>query len=112
MTWRNFENGETVGKLGSENGTILRDDEHTEGSRITLEQGGHVAPFAITCGIYGWMFHTRFFGSETDAQSEFEAMKEALVCILESIPLSTDSDAGSKAQKTSQLIADFVERFP
>ena len=81
MTWRSYENGKTVGKQGSEDGTIFRDEEHVEGSRITLERGGHVAPFAITCGIYGWMAHTRFFGSETEAQSEFDAMKEALAAM-------------------------------
>ena len=42
----------------SEGGVILRELEHPDGARIALERGGAVSPFAITCGIYGWMVHT------------------------------------------------------
>jgi hypothetical protein len=59
FSWHSFENGGTLGQAGSEEGTILRDEEHPLGARISLERDCRVAPFAITCGIYGWMLHTR-----------------------------------------------------
>ena len=55
--WLPFENGTTIGATGSEGGVILRDELHPHGARITLEQTS--TGFAITCGIYGWMVHTR-----------------------------------------------------
>ena len=114
MTWRPFDGGSTIGQHGSEDGEIVRDEEHEDEARarITLERGGHTAPFAITCGIAGWMLHTRFFGSESKAQVEFEGMKEALARILASIPLTTDRAAETKVQAAMLSIAEFVERFP
>lgn len=50
--WIAFENGTTVGATGSEGGTILWDDLHPDGARITLERTA--SRFAITCGVYGW----------------------------------------------------------
>ena len=51
--WIAFENGSSIGATGSEGGTILRDELHPAGSRITLERTA--TRFAITCGVYGWM---------------------------------------------------------
>jgi hypothetical protein len=59
--WIEFEGGSTIGEQGSENGLTLKDEEQVRGARITLERDTRIAPFAITCGIYGWMVHTRFF---------------------------------------------------
>jgi hypothetical protein len=73
--WKPFDSGETIGQEGSENGTITRDEERLRGARITLERTTPTAPFAITCGVYGWMVHTRFFSIEADAIVQFEAMK-------------------------------------
>jgi hypothetical protein len=58
-SWLPLENGGTLGQTGSEEGTIVRDQEHPLGARISLERDCRVAPFAITFGIYGWMLHTR-----------------------------------------------------
>ena len=63
--WQPFENGGTLGQIGSEEGIIVHDEEHSLGARISLERDTIVAPFAITCGIYGWMLHTRYFSSRT-----------------------------------------------
>ncbi len=65
--WRPFNDGVTIGTEGSESGTIVRDQEHPLGARLTLERWGQTAPLAITCGVYGWMVHTRFFASEAKA---------------------------------------------
>jgi len=45
-----FEDGATLGQKGSESGVILRDEEHPQEARITLERDTRTAPFAITCG--------------------------------------------------------------
>src|SRR3954471_2347950 len=78
MGWAAFENGNTVGARGSEDGVIVVDEEHDLGARITLERDGSVAPFAITCGIYGWAFHTRFFSTRETADRDLETMKDAI----------------------------------
>ena len=87
MTWYCFDKGKTVGLTGSENGEILLDEEHELGARITLEKVDLPGKnyFAITCGIYGWMFHTHFVSSE-EALRDFEAMKLELTGIINLIP--------------------------
>ena len=70
--WEPFDNGGTIGQEGSENGTIISDEEHLRGARITLERTTPTAPFAITCGVYGWMVHTRFVSTEAEAIAQFE----------------------------------------
>jgi hypothetical protein len=83
--WRPFKEGATVGREGSERGIILRDEEHSAEARITLESGcAHGVPFAVTCGMYGWFFRTRFVGTEVEA--EFPAMRDDLAAILDVIP--------------------------
>jgi hypothetical protein len=108
--WYPFDGGQSIGQRGSEGGTILRDEEHLDGSRITLERGGHT-PFSITRGIYGWMVHTRFFADEPEAQSAFEEMKPELVNVLNIIPLADELD-NTKVEAVSDALTDFTERFP
>jgi hypothetical protein len=112
VSWYAFDSGKSVGQRGSENGLIIRDEEHGDGARITLERDGQIAPFSITCGIYGWMVHTRFFGTESQAQSEFENMKSGLSKIVDAIPLAADPELGSKADAVVDSISEFVRRFP
>jgi hypothetical protein len=77
MNWKPYEDGRSIGETGSERGTIVRDEEHADGARITLEEAG-TAPFAITCGIYGVMVHTAFFSSRQEAENAFETMRNEL----------------------------------
>lgn len=112
MSWNAFDNGRSIGQRGSESGTIVRDEEHGDGARITLEQDGKTAPFAITCGIYGWMVHTRFFGTESEAQTEFDSMRAELVRIVGTIPLATDPEIDAKIRVVSQSLSEFIEKFP
>ena len=77
------------------------DDEHAQGARITLEEGGVTAPWSITCGVYGCMVHTAFFGSEAEAREAIRRMKTRLAEILE----ATDS------ARTESLVARFVADF-
>lgn len=82
MSWGPFDGGATLGHLGSEDGVIVRDEEHVNGARITLERGTNHAPFAVTCGIYGSMFHTARASDQSEATNMFEAMRERLAEML------------------------------
>jgi hypothetical protein len=112
MNWYLMDRGKTIGQVGSEDGLIIRDDEHSGGARITLERDSVHAPFAITCGIYGWMFHTRRLGKEEEALHEFDAMKIALARILEVIPYNDDPEHDEKMEIASRVIHNFVEQYP
>ena len=89
-----------------ENGTIILDEEHVDGARITIERGGSTAPLSITCGIYGWMVHTRFFDTETEARRECEEMKVALAEII----CNLQRDNFKMASK-GELFGKFLERL-
>jgi hypothetical protein len=111
-TWYPFDGGRSVGTPGSEAGTIVGDDEHALGARITLERDSATAPFVITCGIYGRMMHTRFFATEADARLAYDAMKRALSGIILTIPLDGDPERDARMKDVMGRIGDFVERFP
>lgn len=108
--WRPFDNGATLGKPGSEGGVTVRDEEHEAGARATLERECESAPWTVTCGVYGWFFHTRFLGSE--AEAEFSAMLNGLVAILDRIPSVDDPQADAKRDAVCEAITEFVARFP
>jgi hypothetical protein len=110
MAWVPFGEGSTIGTEGTEGGIILRDEEHSLGSRITLERDGTIAPYSVTCGIYGWFFHTRFLGSE--AEAELPAMRDGLVAILHIIPNTDDPESDTKMRVAGEAIGAFVDRFP
>jgi hypothetical protein len=112
MTWLQFDGGSSIGQNGSEEGVILLDDEHQIGARITLERDGVTAPFAITCGIYGWMVHTHFLGDEAEARETFERMKVDLTHIMDLIPAEQDPDLIAKVKTVSEAIASFVRSYP
>ncbi|SRR5579884_1315368 len=110
--WNPTDAGATIGTRGFEDGIIIRDDEHTDGVRINLEKDATHAPFAITCGIYGWMIHTRFFSSLVEAEEEYDKMRAALAGILAIIPLAGDPEADMKCGAVCTAISRFVEEFP
>jgi len=109
--WNPFDEGRTVGTQGSENGMILRDEEHRLGARMTLEHDGY-QPFSITCGIYGWMVHTRFFSSKESAVKAFEEMKDDLARIMAIIPYTDDPEVEHKVRLVDEAISNFIEKFP
>jgi hypothetical protein len=81
--WYPFDNGHSVGTVGSEMGVIVMDEEHGAGLRVTLEREGGVAPWSITCGIYGCFAHTAFASSEEEGRKKYSEMKSDLVAITE-----------------------------
>jgi hypothetical protein len=111
--WYPFAAGSTMGETGSEGGFILLDEEYSGGARITLERDGHHAPFAITCGIYGWMAHTRYLATEQEANEAFEAMKAELARIVDLIPSQDDRQVNERADEVVMEVHAFVfEKFP
>jgi len=106
--WYPFENGATLGQKGSAEGIIFRDEEHPQEARITLERETRTAPFAITCGIYGCMMHTRFFSLESEATSQYDDMKIALAVLL-----LTEVEGGPEGCRTfTDSLTAFVETYP
>jgi hypothetical protein len=107
-SWYPIDNGATIGQKGSEKGVIVRDEEHPQEARITLERDTQAAPFTITCGIYGCMLHTRFFSTESEASSQYEEMKAALSTLL-----ITENEGGPEGCRSFlDGVAQFTEKFP
>ena len=97
--WQSYDGRKTIDTKGSENGLIIKDEEHSDGARITLEKDGRT-PFAITCGIYGLMAHTVFASSYVEALGVYQAMKEEIALFL----LNEDLD-------DADWCSEFVNRF-
>ena len=107
LDWYTFNQGATLGTEGSERGVIVTDEEHALGARLTLERGTQTAPFAITCGVYGWLVHTRFFPSETEANAEYDRMKTALAELLDRVRRD-----GCDGASFTDSISAFVAAYP
>lgn len=106
MEWITYEDGKTIGSTGSEGGVILRDEECPDGARITLEEETHMGvPFAITCGVYGWLVHTRFIADKPTAEDAYDKMKLGLEDVITS--LGTE-----EADVIDTAIQDFMDRYP
>jgi len=103
--WFAYADGETIGSVSAEGGVILRDEGHEAGARLTLKRGSNYV--SVSCSISGWMDHTRFFGTVTEAQREYLLMKPSLSNMVENILSAGESDL-----KMWEAIADFVRRFP
>lgn len=104
-SWVAYENGNSIGSVSTEGSVVLRDEELETSARITLKRGGSY--ISVSCSIYGWMDHTRFFASVSEAQREYLLMKPTLKNMVENVLASGKSDL-----KMWEAIADFVRRFP
>jgi hypothetical protein len=111
VTWLPFEQGSTIGARGSEEGTILLDEEHDLGARITLERECRKIPFAITCGIYGWMVHTTYASSRDEADALVLGIRADLERILALIPMNFDPDVESRSRNVSLALSQFVGKY-
>jgi hypothetical protein len=105
VTWTPIVDGFPNGR-GSEGGLVRIDEEHPLGARITLEEGGQTAPWAITCGISGWMCHTAFCSSEAEGISKMATMKDRLETILRML-----ASEGASTDRVVQAIGQFVGDF-
>jgi len=108
--WYSFNDGGSIGQIGSEGERILDDEENSDGARVTVEQVSDDR-WTITCGIYGWMVHTRFFPSETSAEIGFIETKRELGKILALMPPEDEAD-DARMLIVQDAIATFVESNP
>ena len=109
--WDGYDDGYSIGTVGADGGAIVRDEEHKRGARITLEEESSCAEYAVTCGVYGWMFHTRFFGDEDEANDAFDEMKTELERILELKP-DADEPGEEVESEFAEELEMFIEKFP
>lgn len=111
MNWEKYNNGTTVGTNGSEEGIIISDEEFN-GARITLEKECRHIPFAITCGIDGWMVHTCYFSEHDKAEKQYKLIKGELEKIVNQIPNEGDLNKKEKIELVNKLIKNFIIKFP
>jgi hypothetical protein len=103
-SWQPFNRGRSIGTRSPEGGVIVRDEEHPLGVRITLKEAREY--ISISCQISGQIDHSRFFTKLSDAQSEYDVMKDELVKVVKTISLAKSSNI-----KAWEAIAAFVSRF-
>ncbi|MEO7990260.1 MAG: hypothetical protein ABI663_12015 [Chryseolinea sp.] len=106
--WINFDDGKSIGQKGSEGGKIIRDEENTFGARVTLEDKGDVAPFSITLGIYGLMFHTEFFSTIDQGQRCFESYKEKIELVVEHYSIKESDRDAEWTTKHNQMMDEIL----
>lgn len=103
--WFEYDDGRSIGEVGAEGGEILRDEEHVHGARVTLKRASNY--ISVSCNVYGWIDHTRFFNSISEAQREYLLMRSSVGNMVENILA-----AGKGDLKMWEAIAEFVRRFP
>ena len=101
MPWLPFESGKTIGTKGPHEGSIVIDEEHTAGARLTLERKGEIAPFAITVAIYGSLLHSVFAALESETMQLCETLKEVLERIL------SETNDKQREELLHRLLAEF-----
>lgn len=87
MGWITLE--EEIGAKGTEGGVVLRDEEYDQSCRATLERCQD--NYVVTCGIYGSMVHTAFFGEE-DYEARYEEMKRDLQQFIDRVDGMADKE--------------------
>jgi hypothetical protein len=104
-SWVAYDDGRSIGSVGAEGGVILRDEVYASRVRVTLKRGEkHIS---VSCNIYGWMDHARFYNSISEALREYKLMKPLLANMVENI-----LPKGEGGLKMWEAIAEFVRRFP
>lgn len=106
--WIRFDEGKSLGQKGSEEGKIIRDEENALGARVTLEEKGNTAPYSITLGIYGLMFHTQFFSTRDQGQKCFELFKNKIELIIDHHSAGELERDSNWNKKLSQLMDELL----
>ena len=112
MSWTPTDARQSIDPRDLNGGIVVADYEHELGARIIVEDLGDAAHFAITCGIYGWFFHTCRFSKRGAADSACTEMQTALDRIINSIPRNDDPERDSKCAAVTDSISQFVDIFP
>lgn len=111
-TWAPYLGGETIGRKGPLGGVVLRDEALADEARMTLEEGAPHAPFSLFCEIRGWLEHSVVASGRSEARELFEAMKEALAPIIDTIPLADAPESAEEMRYVEQQLAAFITLFP
>ncbi|GAA6767038.1 hypothetical protein AAFH68_29860 [Flavobacterium sp. CGRL1] len=106
--WVKYDNGNSIGKKGSEGGKIINDEENINVARITIETNAGNIPFAITFGIYGLMFHTEFFSDKETAVEYFERKKNEIDIILEMFETPEDNQDTEWENKKDEYLEKLI----
>ncbi|WP_374172824.1 hypothetical protein [Flavobacterium tructae] len=106
--WVRYNNGNSIGKKGSEGGKILNDQENINGSRITIEANAGSIPFAITFGIYGLMVHTEFFSEIEIATEYFKRKKNEIDGILKMFEISEENQDTEWKSKMDEYLEKLI----
>ncbi len=109
LDWTQFDNGNTIGKTGSEDGTTILDIENSNGARITQEKDCRGIPFAITLGIYGLMCHTHFESELQKANEYVEDSKHRINRIFEMYDAPEDRQNEYWQTKLDKMINDLAK---
>lgn len=108
--WTKFDKGSSIGKTGSEGGKITEDLECIDGARVTIEKDGGIAPYSVTLGIYGLMFHTHFASTEIEAKMfmDFALKKiDQIFALYETVESERDT---TWRDKHDSLISELAEQ--
>ncbi|MFO7322066.1 MAG: hypothetical protein DIU68_010065 [Chloroflexota bacterium] len=108
--WQPYDEGRTIGATGANGGDIIRDEEHPNGARITLERDCLRVPYAITCSVYGFGTHERFIADEPTAMHIYEGMKGELEAILRLVPTEGDAEQEARFDAAAEAFEAFVAR--
>lgn len=103
--WKPYNHGRSIGMRGSEGSTIILDEEHPHGARMTIKQGGDYV--SVSCTISGKIDHTRFFKELNAAKKEYQFMQKELDSVMVAI-----SNVRAADIKVWEAISGFVARFP
>jgi hypothetical protein len=110
--WKPTAEGSTLGLEGAEGGTIVRDEEHPAGLRLTLEEDPARSFHALTCTVSGWLVHRRYFSSEAEAQAAWEEMRPALVELAVQLPVAGPRSLDPATREAGAKLGAFLARFP
>ncbi|WP_434384623.1 hypothetical protein [Melittangium boletus] len=110
--WSLTEGGHTLGRMGAEGGTVVRDESHPCGARLILEEDLSRAFHALTCGVTGWLLHRRFFSTEAEAEAAWAEMRPALVELARELPESGPRPGAPATREAGARLGVFLARFP
>ncbi|MFB1480723.1 hypothetical protein [Corallococcus sp. RDP092CA] len=108
--WRDYEGGATLGGMGGQGGTIVRDEGLRDLLRLTYEADDSRSFHVVTCGVSGWLSHPRFFDNAADALHAFESMKPALEELGAALP-GGGPRSPADGRAAGPLLAAFRVRF-
>jgi hypothetical protein len=110
--WRPTEGGSTLGLMGQQGGTIVRDEEHPTGLRLTLEEDPARSFHALTCGVAGWLVHHRYFSSGVEATAAWDEMRPALEELRGQLPASGPRGLEPATREAGVKLGAFLARYP